>query len=391
VPVRLVESGWETELKHGLAASDGRLLLACPFIKRSVIERLLNVTELDEILVVTRFSVGDFARGVSDIAAIRALMTAGADVRGLRALHAKVFVFGDQRAMVTSANLTEAGLAGNIEFGCVSDDVGFVASCDARIRQLHAEGSTTTAQDLDEWEQMVDECLRNAGRNDAIDGLADYGAPPAQPVEPAPEKAPGVNTGRDGWVAESRQAFVKFAGLGSDRVSPTRTVMREIRDSGAFQWGTYPVSQGHPWRVEDGDTLFMSRMTLPDDMMIIGRAIAIAHDPDRDTATAEQVEHRPWLQQWGYLVWVHHPKFIDGTLANGVSLNDLVEELGPLAFASTKRRMLDGEPNIKPRRSYGRHADVALSEEGFALMTQRFEAALARHGSIPDDQVRRLR
>jgi phosphatidylserine/phosphatidylglycerophosphate/cardiolipin synthase-like enzyme len=101
-------------------------LLACPFIKRSVIERLLNVTELDEILVVTRFSVGDFARGVSDVAAVRALMTAGADVRGLRALHAKVFVFGDQRAMVTSANLTEAGLAGNIEFGCVSDDAGFV-------------------------------------------------------------------------------------------------------------------------------------------------------------------------------------------------------------------------------------------------------------------------
>jgi hypothetical protein len=108
---------------------------------------------------------------------------------------------------------------------------------------------------------MVGECLRNAGRNDAIDGLPDYGAPPAAPAQPPPEDTPAVNTGRDGWVAESRQAFIKFAGLGSDRVSPTRTVMREIRDSGAFQWGTYPFRQGHPRRVEDGDTLFMSRMT----------------------------------------------------------------------------------------------------------------------------------
>jgi phosphatidylserine/phosphatidylglycerophosphate/cardiolipin synthase-like enzyme len=150
VIVRLVDSGWETELRRGLAVADGRLLIACPFIKQSVIARLLNVTRLDEILVVTRFNLSDFARGVSDIAALQTLMEAGAEIRGMRGLHAKVFVFGNRRAAVTSANLTEAGLRGNIEFGCVSDETPFIAACTVWVEQLHADAASTTEQELQE-------------------------------------------------------------------------------------------------------------------------------------------------------------------------------------------------------------------------------------------------
>jgi hypothetical protein len=136
----------------------------------------------------------------------------------------------------------------------------------------------------------------------------------------------------------------------------------------------------------------MSRLTKsPNDMRIIGRAIAIAHDADRDMAFPADIELRDWLPQWPFLVRVHHPKFIAGTLANGVSLNDLVDALDALAFRSTKRRLRAGEQHINPRRSYGQKPDVELSEEGFAWMTEHFEATLAQHGSIPDDQIRRLR
>jgi hypothetical protein len=387
--VRLVESGWEAELRAGLAACEGRLLIACPFIKHSVIERLLRVTDLDEVLVVTRFSLADFARGVSDIAALQELVWAGADLRGVRGLHAKVFVFGDRRAIVTSANLTESGLSGNVEFGCVSDDARFVSVCAGRVRELHTAGEIKNDEDFEEWTDTVDRCLRHAGRADAIDGLPDYGAPPGESA--SPDDAPGVGTGRDGWIAESRQAFVKFAGRGHERAELSVAVLDEIRRSGAFMFGSYPTRSGHPTRVKDGDTLFMSRMVEDGDMRIIGRAIAIAHDPERDVATAAQISHRRWLRQWGHLVCVHHPKFVAGTLANGVSLDDLVEELGPLAFASTKKRLRAGEKNnIQTRRIFSQKPDARLSEEGFAWMTEQFEAALAQHGSIPDARISRL-
>lgn len=390
--MRLVESGWEAELRDGLVISGGRLLIACPFIKYSVIARLLNVVSLDEILVVTRFNLSDCARGVSDIAALQTLMDAGADVRGLRGLHAKVFVFGNRRAAVTSANLTEAGLKGNIEFGCVSDDVPFLAACTSWVERLHASAVSVTAQELEQWDLTVRECLRYAGRDDPITGLPDHGAAPADPDEPSAGGVPGVGTGRDGWVSESHQAFVKFAGQGHDRVPLSDTVLDEITRSGAFKFATYPAGAGHPWRVDDGATIFMSRMTSePNDTRIIGRAIAIAHDPDQDVASAEDIKRRQWLTQWPYLVRVHQAEFIDGVLGDGMSLSSMIDDLGPLSFRSTKDRLRAGEQNINPRRSFSQQADVELSEEGFAWMTQHFEASLEQHGSLAQEQLRGLR
>ena len=40
------------------------------------------------VQVITRFNLADFAEGVSDIEALRLLLDAGADIRGIRSLHA---------------------------------------------------------------------------------------------------------------------------------------------------------------------------------------------------------------------------------------------------------------------------------------------------------------
>ena len=102
-------------------------------------------------------------------------------------------------------------------------------------------------------------------------------------------------------------------------------------------------------------------------------------------ASAEETKRRDWLTQWPYLVRVHDPQFIDGTLGNGVALSVLMDELGPVCFESTKCRVRAGEQNVDPRRSVRQKADVELSDEGFAWMTQRFESALAKHGAIPSE------
>ena len=47
--------------------------------------------------------------------------------RGIRNLHAKLYLFGSSRAIVTSANLTVSGLRQNSEFGVITDDPAAVA------------------------------------------------------------------------------------------------------------------------------------------------------------------------------------------------------------------------------------------------------------------------
>ena len=125
---RLVSDGWGAEFENALRRDPGELRIVSPFIKRRALQRLLAFRP-DGVCVVTRFDLEEFAKGVSDVAALRALLECGATIRGLRALHAKLYVFGDTVAVVTSANLTVSGLDRNPEFGMVTEDPAAIRSC----------------------------------------------------------------------------------------------------------------------------------------------------------------------------------------------------------------------------------------------------------------------
>lgn len=118
--VELVDRDWNAAIQAGLARDSASFRVVCPFVKEPVLARLIKNHRPGELRLITRLKLADFADGVSDIAALRIVMRAGGQVRGVRNLHAKVFLFGTARAAVTSANLTTRGLAGNHEFGCIS-------------------------------------------------------------------------------------------------------------------------------------------------------------------------------------------------------------------------------------------------------------------------------
>ena len=118
--IRLVEEGWGKELREALRVDPSHLRIICPFIKVDAIEMLLSL-QSSSIQVITRFNLADFSEGVSDVAALRGLLGANASVRGVRNLHAKLYLFGNSRAIITSANLTVAALNRNHEFGMVAE------------------------------------------------------------------------------------------------------------------------------------------------------------------------------------------------------------------------------------------------------------------------------
>ena len=102
--LRLVDSGWGTELTEALHADPGSLRIISLFINTGALERLLAL-QPKSVEVITRFNLADFAEGVSDITALRPVLKAGGRVRGIRNLHAKLYLFGASRAIVTSATV----------------------------------------------------------------------------------------------------------------------------------------------------------------------------------------------------------------------------------------------------------------------------------------------
>ena len=379
---RLVDVGWDREFEDAVNGDHSCLRIVCPFIKERTAARLLKRGRPHPLRVITRFNLGDFADGVSDISALRLLMDTGAEIRGVRNLHSKLYVFGGSCAILTSANLTEAALLRNHEFGFVTQDRGIIDECRRYFDAFWSRaGNDLRSEQLEDWER-------------AVTGYLITGAHPTRPIQLRDE---GVDLGTPpppivlpAWVGEAGQAFVKFFGESNNRAERSTRIIDEVESSGSHWACTFPTGK-RPRSVQDGAIMFMGRLVKdPGDTMIYGRAVGIRHKPGRDDATPEDIRLRGWKKKWPHYVRVHHAEFIAGTLANGISLRELTTALGANAFASTQRNARAGTGNTDPRRAYMQQAAVQLSAQGMAWLDERLERAYQQFGRLPPARLERL-
>ena len=269
---------------------------------------------------------------MSDTDALRLLIKNGARIRGVQKLHAKLYLFGNNQAVVTSANLTDAALLHNHEFGFVTDEANVIERCHEYFDMLWKQaGPDLNIVTLDEWDAKL--TAAKIGRSTAKKGQQwpDYGA-----------KCGFAEAGSLVFVqpmfSEAPKAFVKFFGESHNRLLRDVTVLDEVERSGCHWACSYPK---RPRQVEDGSIMFMARLCKsPADTLIFGRAVGVRHVDGRDDATPKDIERRPWKVNWPHYVRVHHPEFVAGTLANGISLAQLMRELGPKSFEPTKRNLI---------------------------------------------------
>ncbi len=249
--IRLIDTGWYQEFENALSNAD-ELCIVCPFVKADSIERLL-AHRPGKIQVITRFNLDDFAEGVSDVAALRKLLDADARVRGIRNLHAKLYLFGHSRAIITSANLTQAALGRNHELGIVTDDSAIIEECRTYFDGLWERASDDLKHaQVDEWDRVVTDFHIRGGHPKDVGPLVDFGADVGVVGTPY-HQVPIV-------VSEARQAFVKFLGTGNNRFPLADSTLEHIEGGGCHWAACYPAKK-RPRGVRDGAVLFMGWLT----------------------------------------------------------------------------------------------------------------------------------
>ena len=380
--IRLIDEGWDKEFAEALSADAGELRIICPFMKVSVLESLLGYRP-DSVQVITRFNLPDFAEGVSDVAALRKLVDTDAKVRGVRNLHAKLYLFGASRAIITSANLTKAALSRNYEFGMVAEDATIIADCRAYFDKLWQRAGNNLRRDqVDAWDETVTAHRLRGGRLNQTAGLDDFGVD-AGFADPPPARVPTV-------VADASQAFVKLLGKADNRIPLSSCIIDELEGAGCH-WAAYYPRAKRPRSVRNDDVIFMGQLTLnPDDIRIFGRAIEMKYELGRDDATAADITRRPWKKDWPRYIRVRQAEFVAGTMENGISLNELMEALSADSLASTQLNVARCEGNINPRRAYSQQAAVKLSDEGRSWLDERLQVAFEAHGKITQDALDKL-
>ncbi len=295
-------------------------------------------------------------------------MAAGARIRGIRKLHSKLYNFGESRSVVTSANFTSGGLYNNEEFGFVSQDAAVVAECWRYFEQLWEAGAEDlTASKLEEWQAILEQA-RTPGEDDPVPKLPDFGRPAFLRSNQLENSSPVAG------------AFVKFFGSGTNRADRGMPTIEEISRSGSHWACSYPR---RPRQIVEGDKIFMARMVhSPNDYLVYGEAIGREHRDDLDVASPRDLERRPWKKDWPYYIRVTRPKFMNGPLSNGVSLNELMNEMGSNAFLPTARNAHLREGNMVPSRSLMQKPAIQLTATASEWLLDKMNAVYEKHGMI---------
>ena len=137
--------------------------------------------------------------------------------------------------------------------------------------------------------------------------------------------------------------------------------------------------------------MFMARLVKHStEILIFGRGIGMQYVEGRDDASPSDIEKRPWKAKWSRYVRVHNVEFVSGTLSNGVSLNELMQELGSNSFAPTKRNALARQGNTNPRTAFNQQAAVELTPEAISWLNERVDQTLATNGKISPAELAKL-
>ena len=126
--MQYIQPPWENYFFSKVRSVEKSLYFSSPYIKNTVATLFYEVLRSKQdlnlsIQILTRIRIQDLIEGASDLEAFEKLLQleklegVNVEVRCLSNLHAKVYIFDKNSAIVTSSNLTPSGLKSNIEYG----------------------------------------------------------------------------------------------------------------------------------------------------------------------------------------------------------------------------------------------------------------------------------
>jgi phosphatidylserine/phosphatidylglycerophosphate/cardiolipin synthase-like enzyme len=165
----LIRSPWTGSFRQLISTAERELLLAAPFVKTQTAETVLStledrgVTKDIRVRVLTNLRPESILSGSIDMGAFSTFSTSlpKFELFHLPGLHAKVYVADEKVAVITSANLTPAGISGNLEYGAAFCDQEIVRQVRADFEEYSALGATIDSAEIDVMLREAEE-LRQA-------------------------------------------------------------------------------------------------------------------------------------------------------------------------------------------------------------------------------------
>ena len=165
VAVQVLTSPWASSFYDLVESAEERLLIASPFLSSGPLTKVVGILCAKspmpgiQVEVLTNLKVDNLLSGVLDIVALRDMVLSfpGTTVTYLPGLHAKVYVADVRTAIITSGNLTTAGLTTNYEYGVLLRDSPLVEKVRDDLTKYGSLGNTVPLETLEALARVTED------------------------------------------------------------------------------------------------------------------------------------------------------------------------------------------------------------------------------------------
>jgi phosphatidylserine/phosphatidylglycerophosphate/cardiolipin synthase-like enzyme len=163
--MEILKTPWKENLLQLVADSRESIKVTSPFVKTDICAEIFNSKQLDSSFeLITSFKLANIHNGSLDLAALNLILDKNGIVKNHSRLHAKIYIFDDKKAIITSGNLTFGGLIKNFEYGILVDDRHLVAQISHDFNALSNAEITGKIKktDLEIAKNILSEIPKNA-------------------------------------------------------------------------------------------------------------------------------------------------------------------------------------------------------------------------------------
>ncbi len=116
--MKIIRTPWKDFFIDLVSKSRNSIKIASPFVKSNMCDLLINTKSKNtKIELITSFKLINLYSGSIDLEGLENIVDSRGVVKNFPPLHAKIYLFDNTKAIITSSNLTDGGLLNNFEYG----------------------------------------------------------------------------------------------------------------------------------------------------------------------------------------------------------------------------------------------------------------------------------
>ena len=368
--IKLITSNTKDDILYLLENVKSSFYMICPFIGINTSKILANLITKKKIkaTIITRFSRNDFFARASSIEGLKILKEVGCELKAVKRLHTKLYVFDANAIILGSSNFTDGGLISNLELNIlVQDEKSIINHGIAYFNEINI----SIDKEYFITKEMIQEeisFLNTLGENKKhkFPESSDFGKEliPKKKIDKIEE----LLSPKQSVKITNINAWIKFEGYSDYRRAKNNVPLDIVLNKENCYRTHFPSK---PTGYKNGDLIFIARNSWDKNgnkaPMIYGYGITCKFNR-QNVMSQEQQEKNENFKRWPYFIYVENFRFINTKLLDGISLLDLLKEVGYNSYPGSSKRKSSFE---ELKKIHGQKDKLRITDEAKDYLLMR--------------------